>query len=651
MNKLKYILSTVLIGLFATSCVDMLDDNINPDKAHAVTAQTGLPVIVFYAQQATYDHAEYYIYLSQCLTTTGKSAIGTYSYKSEWEFLTMNRHPQWRRHFYDLAKNVRSVCNLAGTKNTDLIARTIMLMSTQLTTDTFGPMPMLPENYMTSTGKYGDAHMATTPHYEEQADIYDWMFREADALIAAFEDNNRLTTGDVPVDQKMDRIYGGDLNKWKGLVYAIKARLLLRNIPNVNTTPAMCNQIIETAQKAIDTWRSGDLLYGSWFGNEPRYNYVEGVTESNAPWSSAQPKINSWESRDNRLAADAVPSKFFMESCLGVSFPGNERKQGTWDRSNGFGNDPRIILLMKPAVGPISATISNTANMYRYLENNIGSSTTFKRTHYPDLYAGAYAGAVDAYNPLVTMEELYFMQAEAYYWLGNKTKACELAKEATEWNIQRHLDFYLWKNGGIYPTDFSDTNDKLVTDVYKENMWKARFESYVGAFLNNEKTTVEYVSGVDAKTGAEKTSKATAKACFEFGNERYFFDASAYTLSDLMMQKYIAMYMMPEQWNDLRRYHYSNKRNGYGVGASNEIVYPSLRRPYNLYSAYWVDGLTDAQKENTWIQRLNYDPQTEDIYNKDEVVRVGAYKDFKWLQKPMIWAQNPGEVNSLTLSK
>lgn len=651
MNKFKTISLSLLLGLSFASCEDILSDNVNPDRAHDNTVQQAMPVIVFYSSQTVYDHAEYNVYLSQCLTTTGKSQTGSYPYKQGWEFLNVNRHPQWRRHFYDLAKNVRSVCNLAGTTNTDLIARTIMLMSTQLTTDTFGPMPMLPENYMTSTGKYGDAHMATTPHYEEQADIYDWMFREADALIAAFEDNNRLTTGDVPVDQKMDRIYGGDLNKWKGLVYAIKARLLLRNIPNVNTTPAMCNQIIETAQKAIDTWRSGDLLYGSWFGNEPRYNYVEGVTESNAPWSSAQPKINSWESRDNRLAADAVPSKFFMESCLGVSFPGNERKQGTWDRSNGFGNDPRIMLLMKPAVGPISATISNTANMYRYLENNIGSSTTFKRTHYPDLYAGAYAGAVDAYNPLVTMEELYFMQAEAYYWLGNKTKACALAKEATEWNIQRHLDFYLWKNGGIYPTDFSDTNDKLVTDVYKENMWKARFESYVGAFLNNEKTTVEYVSGVDAKTGAEKTSKATAKACSEFGNERYFFDASAYTLSDLMMQKYIAMYMMPEQWNDLRRYHYSNKRNGYGVGASNEIVYPSLRRPYNLYSAYWVDGLTDAQKENTWIQRLNYDPQTEDIYNKDEVVRVGAYKDFKWLQKPMIWAQNPGEVNSLTLSK
>lgn len=639
MNKFKTISLSLLLGLSFASCEDMLEDNMNKDVAHNNTVDQAMPVVVFYSSQTVYDHAEYNVYLSQCLTTTGKTQTGSYPYKQGWEFLNINRHPQWRRHFYDLAKNARSVCNLSGSTNTDLIARTIMLMSTQLTTDTFGPMPMLPE-------QGGNAHVATTPHYEDQLDIYTWMFKEADALIALFEDESRSTTGDVTVDAKMDRIYNGDLNKWKGLVYAIKARLLLRNIPNVNTSYKMCDEIIATAQKAIDTWRSGDLLYGSWFGNEPRYKYDGGSTESNAPWSSAQPKINSWESRDNRLAADAVPSKFFMEACLGISFPGNERKQGTWDRGNGFGNDPRILLLMKPAVGPMSAAISNTANMYRYLENNIGTGATFKRTHYPDLYCGAYAGDIAAYNPLFTMEELYFIQAEAYYWKNNKDKACQLAKEATEWNIQRHLDFYLAYNGGVYPTDYNATT--TVGTEYDANMWKARFESYKGAFLSGEKTVVEYVSGVDSKTGALKTSKATAKSVKEFGNERYFFNASEYTLSDLMMQKYISMYMQPEQWTDMRRYHYSNKRNGIGVGTANEIVYPSLRRPYNLYSAYWVDGLSDTEKESTWIQRLNYDPQTEDVYNKDEVIRVGAYKDFKWLRKPMIWAQNPGEVTSLT---
>ena len=179
MNKLKYILSTVLIGLFATSCVDMLDDNINPDTAHAVTAQTGLPVIVFYAQQATYDHAEYYIYLSQCLTTTGKSAIGTYSYKSEWEFLTMNRHPQWRRHFYDIGSNVNNL--IANSKNInspnyELIARTVRLLSTQLATDMFGEMPLT------------NAYKSNSPTYDTQPQIYKWMFDEIDALIKMYED-------------------------------------------------------------------------------------------------------------------------------------------------------------------------------------------------------------------------------------------------------------------------------------------------------------------------------------------------------------------------------------------------------------------------------------------------------------------------------
>ena len=49
----------MVVCLGATSCVDMLDDNVNPDRAHQVSMQTGLPVVVFYAQQTTYDHADY----------------------------------------------------------------------------------------------------------------------------------------------------------------------------------------------------------------------------------------------------------------------------------------------------------------------------------------------------------------------------------------------------------------------------------------------------------------------------------------------------------------------------------------------------------------------------------------------------------------
>lgn len=620
MNKIKLLSLAVLMGIGASSCEDVLYENVNPDAAHENEAKQGLPVLVFYANQVVYDHAEYYVYLSQCLTTTGKSQTGSLPYQSGWQFLTINRHPQWRRHFYDIGKNANILIENAGkinSKNYELIARTIKLMSTQLTTDAFGDMPRT------------EAYLSNSPKYDTQASIYAWMFQEADELLALYEDPEYVSNPlNQPIDQSMDRVYGGDLKMWKGLVYAIKARLLLRNIPNVNTSSAMCQEIINTAQKAIDTWRSGDLRYGAWFGNEPRYNFDGGSGEQNAPWSDFRPIINSWESRANSLN-NSVPSKFFMQDLLGILNPGNENNEGKWDPNrgnNGYGTDPRLFLLFKPNEGPTSPTNDAKVVKMRFLENNIGvPSTDYKIANYPNLYCGAYAAKVDAYNCIFTMEELYFIQAEAYYWMGNKTQACALAKEATMNNIDRHLQRFLADNAGVYP----GKDNAAATNESVQAADKARYERIVQAFLENE--------------DVERTKK-----CSEVGNKHWFFNPSEYTLSDLMQQKYIAMYLQPEQWTDMRRYHFSNNRNQYGIGGSAEIVYPTLRRPYNLYAAHWVDGLTDEQKENAWIYRLNYDPECEEKYNRAELERLGAYKNHEWMRKPMIWSEAPGVRTSLT---
>lgn len=612
MNKIKALALAALVGMFATGCDDTLKENVNPDIAHNTTCELGLPVLVFYASQINYDHAEYGIYLSQCLTTMGKSQTGSYAYKSGWQFLLMNRHPMWRRHFYDIGVNCNRLIDNSqkiGSPNYEIIGRIIRLMSTQLTTDAFGDMPRK------------GAYLSNSPSYDTQASIYDWMLNEEiPALLTMCDDPSIANAeGNITITKTQDRIYSGDLQKWKGLIYAIQARLLLRNIPNVDVSPVTCQKVYDAAQKAIDCWRSGALLYGPWFGNEPRYNFDGGVTESNAQWSSNQPKINTWESRANELTS-AVPSKFFVEDCLGVIDPGNEMKQGFWDRENGYGNDPRLMLLFKPQNGPISASNPSQRVMIRYLENNIGTGSTFKQTHFPDLYCGAYAGGVDAYTPLFTMEELYFIQAEACYWMGDKVKACELAKEATTWNIQRHLDRFLADNQGAYPQQEGKPGPQSAQD---------RFERIVTAFLDNVKVN-------------------RTKPCSEIGNKHWFFDPSTYTLSDLMMQKYISMYMQPEQWTDMRRYHYSNKRNGYGIGDSKEIIYPTLRRPYNLYQAFWIDGLSESEKENCWVQRINYDPETEEKYNLKELERLGASKNHLWLRKPMIWSEAYGVRTSLT---
>lgn len=614
MNKIKISILSLLIGLFLVSCEDVLDDNVNPDKSHQISAEFGLPTIVFYAQQSVYDHAEYDIYLSQTLTGLGKAAIGTYSYKSEWEFLTMNRHPQWRRHFYDLGRNIQELLKSASaiqSPNYELIGRTIRLMSTQMTTDAFGDMPR------------SNAYLSNAPTYDTQASIYAWMFQEAEDLISLYENEAYINNpNNRKIDKKQDRVYAGDLSKWKGLVYAIKARLLLRNIPNIDRSQATCQAIIDAADAAILQWRTGDLLYGGWFGNEPRYNFDGGTNEQNCVWSASQPVINTWESRKNMLD-EAAPSKFFMVDCLGLLNPDKEDQSGKYVSRQGYANDPRASLLMLAQNGPASSTNPSTVVKLRYLENNIGMGLSFKKINYPKLYFGAYAGGSDGYNPLFTMEELYFIKAEAYYWKGDKATACNLAQEAARNNIQRHLDRFQRDYPNLmYPGGATATGPGKESDRW----WNSMVEN----FLTND-------------SGESGNPSVTSK-----GNKRWFFNQSEFSLSDLMTQKYIAMYMQPEQWTDMRRYHYSNNRNNYGIGDNQEIIYRNLRRPYNLYAPYWINGLTETEKENTWLQRINYDPQTEDVYNRAELERLGAFQNYKWLQKPMIWALNYGERSSLT---
>ena len=217
-----------------------------------------------------------------------------------------------------------------------------------------------------------------------------------------------------------------------------------------------------------------------------------------------------------------------------------------------------------------------------------------------------------------------------------------MAKEATRYNIQRHLEAFQKKYpevmypGNVTANGYSkiDYRDRTEGDFTYS---KARWDAWVNAFLDDADQTDERIAPVKGVTN-ESTP----------GNHRWFFNESEFSLSDLMMQKYVAMYMQPEQWTDMRRYHYSNNRNNYGIGANQEIVYQGLRRPYNLYAPYWVDGLSDSEKENAWIQRINYDPECEEKYNRSELERLGAYKNYLWLREPMIWSQQQGVRTSLT---
>ena len=556
MNKYKVIILSLLISFMGASCEDWLYDNVNEDAAHEVLPQQVLPVVLFYSAQLQFDHAEYGAYLTQTLTTGGRNQTSSFAYKSGWgDFLTMNRHPQWRRHFYDIGVNAKEIIDEAHEAqawNLELISRTLRLMSTQMTTDLFGDMPR------------SEAYESNSPHYDTQESIYEWMNQEIEELIGMYEDPTYTEAAtNIPIDQSIDRVFAGDLNKWKHYTYALKARLLLRKLPNWENNAATCQAIITAVNRALEGWE--DVLYRFDGGNGAQ----------NSPWGEAFGSTEQgglgWEGRGNMLNS-AVPTKYFMENILGVFESHNNLK--------GWAEDPRILAFMSARPGPSGTSDSSTE--MRYLDTNIGMDVSYKVDSYPTLFPEVDGKKVSVYTqntgyvPLFLEEELLLIKAEATYWSGDKPTARSLTMQAAEINFDR------FNLSSIYGSSYTR---------YRNN------------YLGNETGTGNYVTT--------------------------YFPADGFNIGHIMRQKYVCLYLQPEQWTDMRRYNYSCEENG--IQYDNTYVYPGLKRPNNIYEAHWGDD------PKAWINRINYDPETEEKYNKAELERLGAYKNYQWLRKPMIW--------------
>ncbi|MDB0664532.1 SusD/RagB family nutrient-binding outer membrane lipoprotein [Barnesiella intestinihominis] len=556
MNKYKVIILSLLISFMGASCEDWLYDNVNEDAAHEVLPQQVLPVVLFYSAQLQFDHAEYGAYLTQTLTTGGRNQTSSFAYKSGWgDFLTMNRHPQWRRHFYDIGVNAKEIIDEAHEAqawNLELIGRTLRLMSTQMTTDLFGDMPR------------SEAYESNSPHYDTQESIYEWMNQEIEELIGMYEDSTYTEAAtNIPIDQSIDRVFAGDLNKWKHYTYALKARLLLRKLPNWENNAATCQAIITAVNRALEGWE--DVLYRFDGGNGAQ----------NSPWGEAFGSTEQgglgWEGRGNMLNS-AVPTKYFMENILGVFESHNNLK--------GWAEDPRILAFMSARPGPSGTSDSGTE--MRYLDTNIGMDVSYKVDNYPTLFPEVDGKKVSVYTqntgyvPLFLEEELLLIKAEATYWSGDKPTARSLTMQAAEINFDR------FNLSSIYGSSYTR---------YRNN------------YLGNETGTGNYVTT--------------------------YFPADGFNIGHIMRQKYVCLYLQPEQWTDMRRYNYSCEENG--IQYDNTYVYPGLKRPNNIYEAHWGDD------PKAWINRINYDPETEEKYNKAELERLGAYKNYQWLRKPMIW--------------
>lgn len=613
MKRVLYILlGVVVVATSLTGCQDWLDINTSKDAPVTVTCEEVLPSLLFFATQGVYDFAEYGTYMSQCLTTGGKAQTSSLPYKNGWGgFMEMNRHPQWRRHYYDVGVNAQYLIADAeskGARNYILVTRTLLLNSLMLTTDLFGEMPR------------SEAYKSNNPPYDTQEDIYAYMEQEFQDLLLLYDDPEWVDCPtNTTMNDKRDRMFAGDLNKWRAFTKALYCRFLVRKIPNWDNTPATCDKIINAVDEVLTIW-GDDSSY------EPLYKFSGGSAEQNCQWGPSKPKMNlGWaQARANDLD-QAIPSAFFGAILgfypKGVNTVPSMKYNGQRLSSVAlFALDPRAPRMMhyRPDAGNKMAL--------RGILNNVGMGTSDKVTYYPDLYCTTHKDSIlnnyksnpytrdDGYIAFITKEELLFIKAEAQYWKGDKSSAYTTTKEAVECSFQRYS---VYGNMG----DPKKVNEEGLLDLFF----------------------------------------------------RMRMPADNFTIAHLMQQKYVAMYLQPEQWCDVRRYNYSSSTNGiqydnvyvyrveYVYDSSNEGMIKeanfqqdnvfNLARPYNIYEAQWMTGkdvVGGRLTANAWVNRISADPETEEKYNKAELERIGAYKNPDWMRKRMVWQRDINSNGAIT---
>ncbi len=149
--------------------------------------------------------------------------------------------------------------------------------------------------------------------------------------------------------------------------------------------------------------------------------------------------------------------------------------------------------------------------------------------------------------------------------------------------------------------------------ILKEELYFIKAEA---AFYQNDRNTAFEAYREGIRLNMERLGVSAGEITGYLSSSKVKHDASELTVSDIMGQKYIAMYLQPESWVDMRRYKYSAK------------AYPGIYYPKNVTS--------DAA--GRWLQRMPYDPQTEPIYNPRELERLGANAR-NWLFVPVWWAE------------
>ena len=633
-NKFLYIIATIMMALSTTSCDDFLDVNKNTDAPDYVEG---------YLYLAGIQQAYYGIYFDLRALCPLTQMMGTSSYTS----FANNYYSKasdaggeaWRMVYWNQGMNLENMINQSeAAENWTLagIGYAIKAYSWDFLTKVNGEAPM----------KQAFVPGLLSHEYDYQDAIYDQVRVWAKKAIECLEKEDKTNYG-TRISQN-DYIYGGDKAKWIKFAYAVIARNLASLTNKNDFKQKYYDEFIDACNKAFASNDDNALLKitgGGADAAQSSYNNFWGPYRgnlSNSYWQhdfAVQTMTGTmpiYNEEGNKITHTIIVKNDKGEEVEQTHprFPYElAEKQIICDTLEEVGHfDPRPLLKLGTASGNDTTGVKDPKLLRKYY---------FKGS-----------GFTSATGPIGQAEN---------FW--GRTEAITDAKDGE--------GRWLYSNGAPYVlTTYAEVLFDLAEVQFKYGSKADAFETWKKAIAADMEFSAKYIQKESLVTvggkvyhQGDKVDQATFKAMAqEYLNGPFVagLPMSEFSLSHIMMQKYIALFPWgaSEVWVDLRKYHFDIAYTGdvpsFGNGWDKTLI--NQKRDDDatkVYKGFYLAPANVQGRRSAYNERNNGAPcyRLRPRYNSEYMWNLNNLKALKPIpgdaddyQCSIPWFAYPGDM-------
>ena len=647
MKSLKYMMAAgCLLTLGLSSCSDFLDVNVDPDKPNNTTAEVANRVP--WIQRMFMYSAGITNYRTSMIAGVLYSTSGTHGPAAvTWNFAPGTTTSSYQTWFVETAANLNDLYNKAKAENAYhymAVADIYHALGFMQMLDLYGEIP-----YTEALGN------SPVPAYDDGKTIFNGCVAKLDEAIKLLSEAQPATA--TPLS-KGDLMNGGDAQKWLKMAYGLKARFLLKLSKKAEFDPEAILDCLSKGPQSIDDnsvmpcYNSGqdvtDYLMGDPIMTNGNWNCVAyGTTQ----------RITKYYTdllTDMRGAGVEDPryTKIVPAVMTNIKVVDGKVQSYDWARSKGVdchGDCERL-----KAVGWNSIVAPTWAATNKDITYNIADATA--RDKFVSDIQKLHKTTVDGTKVKVTYQTgSVYVNSTNYAYAGDTAYVSLRSNSKLTGNQTKEENDVYWyfstndalNAGAVGSTGSFQT--RPVSDFEIMTYHEACFIKAEVLFRKGDKAgaLAAYKAGIKAHldymqkkltawkgqgfSNPDMLPMDDSKISAYLASDAVCQNASDLKMSDIMLQKYVAMGCSLENWNDMRRFNYSaGNIKDFGV------VYPGMDRSV-LFTG--TDKLKGTSKDDPkyWPRRWRLPATLELSYNEAQALAVNKHAEDTDIWSYPVW--------------